>query len=102
MSRSLDAALEISGLSKDEIDLFDLYSSVFLLAILQRNSLDDAVQLLPHRSETCLPLSWLTDDNAAKACNPFRWVDFIWRRWKQLFHACECRPRFDGFDGTLI
>lgn len=38
ISRSLDAGLAISGLDKDQIDMFDFYSSVSLNNRIQKNN----------------------------------------------------------------
>jgi hypothetical protein len=78
ISRSLDAGLEMAGLTKDDIDTFDFYSSVSLST--SRWDILTVLQLFSYCSETCMSASRTVFDQLAKADHSPGWIDIFWRR----------------------
>ncbi|EGX91593.1 acetyl-CoA acetyltransferase [Cordyceps militaris CM01] len=80
ITNSLDAALQVSGLTKDKIDVFDFYSQVKTCR--RKKDSADLLQLLPHRAQARMR-SFRTLANHAKEANLAAGRTHIIRRGRQ-------------------
>ena len=86
ISKSLDAALQVSNLRKEEIDLFDFYSFVSPTFFESEKTikLTSSKKLLPHRPQTRPPPP---QSPLHHPSNPPRWPNLLRRSREQLQHA---------------
>jgi hypothetical protein len=86
ISKSLDTALQISNLRKEEIDLFDFYSFVSPTFFESEKTikLTSSKKLLPHRPQTRPPPP---QSPLHHPSNPPRWPNLLRRSREQLQHA---------------
>ncbi|KYK57001.1 thiolase [Drechmeria coniospora] len=77
ISQSIDAALNVSGLTKEDIDCYDFYSQVpsFSSAVLDGIGLTARRQLLPHRAQAGVRSSRPLDDGGGETDHAARWLD---------------------------
>ena len=88
-SCSLDAGLEASALTKEEIDVFDFYSSVPFWAFHSVMETHVGIQLLPHRPQISMSPSGTSADIFPEARHASGRIDIFRWRGQQLFIACK-------------
>lgn len=80
ITKSIDSALEMSGVAKHEVDFFDFYSYDYSILSTLSHVAYTILQMLPHRSQARLRPHGALNDELGKAHLTAGRPDVLWRR----------------------